>query len=147
MASDAYERAIRAAFSGDRTFVRRGAGTHGFTLIEVLIALAIVAIALGAVLRAIGSLASDTDAARARLLALWSADNALSAIRISATWPDVGQSTFACPQGQYRFVCRQSVTALTTPLLRQVSVSVYRSAASADVLAEVVTVVENEARL
>jgi general secretion pathway protein I len=44
-------------------------------------------------------------------------------------------------------VCRQRVTALTSPLLRQVSVSVYPSAASGDVLAEVVTVVENEARL
>jgi len=128
-------------------FGRRRGYASGFTLIEVLIALAIVAIALGAVLRAIGSLASDTDAARARLLALWSADNVLSAIRISATWPDVGQSTFACPQGQYRFVCRMSVKALASPLVRQVSVSVYPSAESRAVLAEVITVVQNEARL
>jgi general secretion pathway protein I len=124
----------------------RGAA-RGFTLIEVLIALAIIAIALGAVLRAIGSLASDTDSARARLLALWSADNALSELRVSAVWPDVGQRTFVCPQGQYRFVCRQSVTALASPLVRQVSVSVYASVASRAVLAEVVTVVQNEARL
>lgn len=127
-------------------FGRRGACASGFTLIEVLVALAIVAIALGAVLRAIGSLASDTDTARARLLALWSADNALGAIRISATWPEAGQSTFACPQGQYRFVCRQVVTALGSPLVRQVTVSVYPSPGSRAVLAEVVTVVQDEAR-
>ncbi|KVU04399.1 type II secretion system protein GspI [Burkholderia ubonensis] len=118
----------------------------GFTLIEVLIALAIVAVALGAVMRAIGALASDTDTARMRLLALWSADNALGAIRIAASWPPVGASTFACPQGPYRFVCRQSVTALPSPLVRQVTVSVHASASSRAVLAEVVTVVQDEAR-
>ncbi|KVG73053.1 type II secretion system minor pseudopilin GspI [Burkholderia ubonensis] len=118
----------------------------GFTLIEVLIALAIVAVALGAVMRAIGALASDTDTARMRLLALWSADSALGAIRIAASWPPVGASTFACPQGPYRFVCRQSVTALPSPLVRQVTVSVHASASSRTVLAEVVTVVQDEAR-
>lgn len=126
--------------------VRSRAASRGFTLIEVLIALAIVAIALGAVLRAIGSLATDTDSARARLLALWSADNALAAIRISSAWPAVGRSTFACPQGQYRFVCRQVVTAFESPLVRQVTVSVFPSASSRSVLAEVVTVVQDEAR-
>ncbi|OJA49700.1 type II secretion system minor pseudopilin GspI [Burkholderia ubonensis] len=131
--------------------VRGGASTArgpqtGFTLIEVLIALAIVAVALGAVMRAIGALASDTDTARMRLLALWSADNALGAIRIAASWPPVGASTFACPQGPYRFVCRQSVTALPSPLVRQVTVSVHASASSRTALAEVVTVVQDEAR-
>src|SRR5262249_51755444 len=104
--------------------------TVGFTLIEVLVALAIVAIALAAVLRAIGSLAADTDSARQHLLALWSADNALSTLRISSEWPAPGQSTFACPQGPYRFVCRQMVTALASPIVRQVKVSVYPSASS-----------------
>ncbi|MFL9875027.1 type II secretion system minor pseudopilin GspI [Paraburkholderia megapolitana] len=127
-----------------RRLTRRA--SRGFTLIEVLIALAIVAIALGAVLRAIGSLASDTESARARLLALWSADNALSDVRISSGWPPVGRSMFACPQGQYRFVCRQIVTALGSPLVRQVAVSVYPSASSSIVLAEVVTVVQDETR-
>ncbi|WGS48388.1 type II secretion system minor pseudopilin GspI [Paraburkholderia sp. D15] len=126
---------------------RRDAGARrGFTLIEVLIALAIVAIALGAVLRATGALATGTDDARARLLALWSADNALAAIRISSAWPPVGRTTFACPQGAYRFVCRQVVTAFQSPLVRQVTVSVFASAASRNVLAEAATVVQDEAR-
>ena len=122
------------------------ARVRGFTLIEVLVALAIVAIALGAVLRAVGALANDTELARARLLALWSADNALSTLRISSAWPALGRSTFDCPQGAYHFVCRQAVTALESPLVRQVSVSVYPSASSRSVLAELVTVVQDEAR-
>ncbi len=118
---------------------------QGFTLIEVLIALAIVAIALGAVLRAMGALAANTDSARTHLLALWSADNTLAAIRISNAWPELGQTTFACAQGPYRFVCRQTIKALSSPTLREVSVSVYPSAVSRAVLAELVTVIQNPA--
>ncbi|CAB3748120.1 hypothetical protein LMG29739_00481 [Paraburkholderia solisilvae] len=143
---------MRTKQTAGMMYARRGSvkmtitAMHGFTLIEVLVALAIVAIALGAVLRAIGALAADTDSARQHLLALWSADNALSELRISSAWPPPGQTTFACPQGAYRFVCRQAVTALASPLVRQVTVSVYPSAANRIVLAEAVTVVQDEAR-
>ncbi|MGG1948116.1 type II secretion system minor pseudopilin GspI [Trinickia sp. NRRL B-1857] len=141
-------RAVWPACSKNRTpqAGAQRAGVHGFTLIEVLVALAIVAIALGAVLRAVGALANDTELARARLLALWSADNALSTLRISAAWPALGRSSFDCPQGSYRFICRQAVTALASPLVRQVTVSVYASPSSRSVLAELVTVVQDEAR-
>lgn len=125
---------------------RRHAPARGFTLIEVLIALAIVAIALGAILRAMGQMASDTEDERARMLALWSADNALSELRVSQVWPPVGYAAFPCPQGRYRFVCHQTVAGLSDPRLREVSVSVYPSAAGGAVLAEVVSVIQNEAR-
>ncbi|GAB2916056.1 type II secretion system minor pseudopilin GspI [Paraburkholderia jirisanensis] len=119
---------------------------RGFTLIEVLVALAIVAIALGAVVSAIGALASNVHSARTRLLALWSADNALGQITVAQDWPPPGRSTFACPQGEYRFVCRQSITQLSTPSIKQVEVQVFDSAGSSDVLADTVTVIYNETR-
>ncbi len=120
--------------------------THGFTLIEVLIALAIVAIALGAVMKAIGALSMNVDTARERLLALWSADNALSEVAIGQQWPAPGQSTFACPQGGYRFVCRRAVKQLENPMLRSVEVRVFPAAGSAELLADAATVIHNAAR-
>ena len=115
-------------------------------MIEVLVALAIIAVALAASIRAVGTMANNASDLHRRLLAGWSADNALGEIRIASTWPSVGTNTFACPQGRYRFVCRQSVAALPSPLVRRVTVSVYPSASSRNVLAEVVTVIQNEAR-
>ena len=89
---------------------------------------------------------TNVEMARSRLLAIWSADNVLSEISIGQQWPDPGQSTFSCPQGRYRFVCRQTVTQLSSPLIRQVEVRVYGYAASADVLADAATVIQNEIR-
>jgi len=56
----------------------------GFTLLEVLVALAVVAVALAALARA-GSQAIDTQAAlEERTLALWVADNVLAEMRLEA---------------------------------------------------------------
>jgi general secretion pathway protein I len=131
---------------GNNVKLRRRARQAGFTLIEVLIALAIIAIAMGAVLHAMGSMASNTEDARERMLAVWSADDALSTLRVTQAWPDPGHTVFPCPQGQYRFVCRQTVTSLDSPVLREISVSVFSPAARGAVLAEVVSVVQNEKR-
>ncbi|WP_175048902.1 type II secretion system minor pseudopilin GspI [Paraburkholderia sediminicola] len=125
---------------------RRGRRASGFTLIEVLIALAIVAIALGATLRAIGSLSINTEAARARMLALWSADNALSELAISQQWPDPGRRVFACPQGGQTFICRETVVQSETPSIRAVTVAVYRDTSSNAELAAMATALQHESR-
>ena len=108
--------------SGMRTFpLRRGAG---FTLLEVLVALAIVGTALGASLRAVGSLTQNSTDLRASLMATWSAENRLSQIRIAAEWPQLGNRSFDCPQGDLALVCQESVFATPNPAFRRVEVSV-----------------------
>jgi general secretion pathway protein I len=108
--------------TGRRVFpLRRGAG---FTLLEVLVALAIVGTALGASLRAVGSLTQNSTDLRASLMATWSAENRLSQIRVAGEWPQLGNRSFDCPQGELALVCQESVFATPNPVFRRVEVSV-----------------------
>jgi len=71
---------------------------RGFTLIEVLVALAIVAITLGAGIKAAGSLTSNTARLADVTAAQWCADNRLTALKLAHQYPDIGDSDFACEQ-------------------------------------------------
>ncbi|MDP1899164.1 MAG: type II secretion system minor pseudopilin GspI [Rubrivivax sp.] len=71
---------------------------RGFTLIEVLVALAVVAIALGAGLRAAGVLTDNAGRLAAVVAAQWCADNQLTGLRLSRAFPGVGDADFSCEQ-------------------------------------------------
>lgn len=63
---------------------------HGFTLIEVLVALTIIAIALGALISSSGTQANSASYLKQKTLAHWVALNELTQIRISNDFPDIG---------------------------------------------------------
>jgi general secretion pathway protein I len=69
-----------------------GINSHlaGFTLIEVMVALTIIAISLGALLSTSGSQANNATYLKQKTLAHWVAVNELTQIRISREFPDVG---------------------------------------------------------
>ena len=96
----------------------------GFTLLEVLVALAIVGTALGASLRAVGSLTQNSSDLRTSMMAAWSAENRLVQIRLERVWPSLGQRRFACPQAELPLICEESVFATPNPYFRRVEVSV-----------------------
>jgi general secretion pathway protein I len=97
----------------------------GFTLLEVLVALAIVVVALGAALRATGSLTQNSDGLRSAMMATWSAENQLVQIRLNKEYPAIGKTSFACPQDDFKFICEQQVITSPNPRLRRVEVSVF----------------------
>ena len=101
---------------------------QGFTLLEVLVALIIVVTALGASLRAVGSLTQNSDGLRSAMMATWSAENRLVQIRLSSAFPSVGKQSFDCPQGDLQLVCQEEVLPSPNPRLRRVEVSVYDQA-------------------
>jgi len=133
----------RAGKRGRSVPAARSVRSSGFTMIEVLVALAIIAIALAASLRAVGSLAASEADLHDRLLAGWSADNVLAQLRLVHAWPEVGERSFDCSQGNLRLTCTQHVAGTPNPVFRRVEVSVMTPGRSGN-LAQLVTVLANE---
>jgi general secretion pathway protein I len=71
---------------------------RGFTLIEVLVALVIVAITLGAGIRAASTLTDNAQRLADVSAAQWCADNQLTGLRLSGLTPPIGDSDFACTE-------------------------------------------------
>ena len=112
---------------------------RGFTLIEVLVALAIVGVALLAAVRAAGSMAQTNAELRLRLLAQLAADNRIAELRSAGAFPPVGVRSAACPQGKASLQCVEEVKSTPNPLFRRVEVRVYATAQTGDhLLAELI---------
>ncbi|MGH8429213.1 MAG: type II secretion system minor pseudopilin GspI, partial [Solimonas sp.] len=64
----------------------------GFTLIEMLAAVAVLAIAMAAILSGMARHADNAGYLRERTIALWVAHNRLTEIELEKAWPDIGKS-------------------------------------------------------
>ena len=73
-------------------------GARGFTLIEVLVALAVVAVTLGAGIKAAGALTNNAVRLADVTSAQWCADNQLTALKLTRQFPPVGDADFGCEQ-------------------------------------------------
>jgi general secretion pathway protein I len=71
---------------------------RGFTLVEVLVAVAVVAIALAAGLRAAGVLVDNAQRLDDVIAAQWCAENYLTNLRLTRQFPSVGETAFDCEQ-------------------------------------------------
>ena len=108
----------------------------GFTLIEVLVALAIVAIALLAAVRAAGQGANSAEALRSRTLAAWIAQDAITEHRARGDWLALGARSGIVRQNGVDFAWREEVTATPNSAFRRVDVSVYRAGEESTALAK-----------
>ena len=94
----------------------------GFTLIEVLVALTIVAITLGAGIRAAGALTSNTQRLADVSAAQWCAENQLAALRLSGLTPPIGDSDFSCLELGQTYLGKMAVRPTPNPLFVNVEV-------------------------
>ncbi len=110
---------------------------RGFTLVEVLVALAIFGVALTA---AVHACAVATDTAldfRERLLAGWVAENRLAEYQLGRV-AQPGENAGSAVQGGIAFRWQERVSAAEAPYNRRVEVEVLREDAASHVLARVV---------
>ena len=103
-------------------FRRRHA--RGFTLVEVLVALAIVSIALMAALRAAGQATNASGELRQRVFAGWVAENRLAEHRARADWLPPGITRGTQSQGGIVFAWREEVIPTPNSSFRRVDVFV-----------------------
>ena len=102
-----------------------GVRSRGFTLLEALVAMAILAVALLAAMRVAAQGSEDASTLRTRQLAGWVASNILSEHAVRGDWLPVGVSTGSERQGGDEFAWRKEISATPNPAFRRVDVVVY----------------------
>lgn len=98
--------------------------SKGFTLIEVLVALGIVAIALMAGLKATASLARNADRQTLAILAQVCAENELGRLKLLRQLPDTGETALPCEQAGRSLQVNVSVQTTPNPNFRRVDAKV-----------------------
>ena len=98
---------------------------RGFTLLEVLIALAVLALSMGAVIKATSDYTGNQSYLRDRTMAMWVARNVLVQFQVSGEWLSVGERKGSEEMGnqEWRWLTRISQTEESE--LRRLDVEVY----------------------
>lgn len=117
----------------------------GFTLVEVLVAMTIVAVSLLAALRVAAQSTGHVDELRARLFAGWVAADRLAEHRARGDWLAPGVLTGTQREGNVELGWREEVSATPNPDFRRVDVYVFAPPQPAHFLAHVAGFVVNPA--
>ena len=97
---------------------------RGFTLVEILVALAIIAVALAAGLRALAQATDSAAALKERTLALWVAQNRVAAASLESPWPAPGQRTGRAQQAGVAFTYTETISTTPNRAFRKIDVIV-----------------------
>jgi len=112
--------------------------TAGFTLVEVLVALAVLTIALAAVMRALSQSIDTSASLRDRTVAMWVAQNLLTKHQVDRDFPALDTTEGDAEMAGRKWLWRAQVTpAPGEPDMRQIHIEV-RAASAEQPLARLV---------
>jgi len=97
---------------------------HGFSLLEVLVAVAVLAIAMVALVEAGAHQTRLRTDLTATTLGTWVAANALESLRIEEPWPAVGERTGQARMGARDWYWELTITQSEEARIRRVDVTV-----------------------
>ncbi|MDD2701491.1 MAG: type II secretion system minor pseudopilin GspI [Sideroxydans sp.] len=97
---------------------------QGFTLLEVLVALAILAITMAAVSRTSSSSIHHAEALRTRITADWVAQNRLALHQARGDWLPTGIQNGEEEQAGQTFPWREEIIATPNPSMRRIVIQV-----------------------
>lgn len=97
----------------------------GFTLLEVLIALAILALSMGAIIKATSDYTSNQSYLRDRTMAMWVARNVLVQFRVEKEWPRVGERKGTVEMGHREWRWLAVISQTEEAELRRLDVKVF----------------------
>ena len=118
---------------------------RGFTLVEVLVALAVLAIALAAIMRSLGQAIDTTATLRERNMALWVAQNRLAEHEMRRSWPAVDTIDGDTEMGGARWFWREQVSTTPEAEIRRIEITVWRVPDDAHTSARLVGYLRNNA--
>ncbi|MFW2373974.1 MAG: type II secretion system minor pseudopilin GspI [Gammaproteobacteria bacterium] len=99
--------------------------SRGFTLIEILVALAIIAIALGALIKASGSHTASVAYLKQKSIAHWVAMNEIAELQIKKTWPGKGEKKGSTEMAGHEWFWLRELKETVNDDTQQVSFTVY----------------------
>ena len=99
--------------------------SRGFTLLEVVISLAIAVLGIAAVAKATGGAATVAAETRERMLAVWVAGNTLTRLDLARAWPDPGELDTASTMGGRTWHLTRIVSETDIETIRRVDIEVY----------------------
>ncbi len=111
---------------------------RGFTLLEILIALAILAIALAAAMRVAGIATNTTTLAKQRIIAQWVAQNHLTELRLAPVWTPLGITTGDVQQAGLALQWEITINGTPNPNFRRAEIRVFAPEQPNDALADLV---------
>jgi len=111
----------------------------GFTLVEVVVALFILAIAMAAVISTVGNVADQTRILEEKTLAHWVAMNKMAEYRIEGSWLRVGTTDGTETMAEREWVWETTVLDTSEDDMRRVDIRVSSTDAEKDSYATLLT--------
>ena len=96
-----------------------------FTLLEVMVALLIVTITMGAIVDSGGSSAKNTAHLTQKTIASWIAQNQVNLYRAKKTWNNASKVEGKVEMADASWLWKMKVSTTDDPLLRRIDVDVY----------------------